>query len=350
MPSVDELRRDFIEPTGALAPVVWLPALTDGETFASCAASSDAAAQLRALGPCVVAIGAFDGVHRGHRALLDAAITEAHTQGMAAVAVTFDPDPDVVVAPRAALKLTRAADRRTLLAASGVDAVAVIPFTPALAALDAPTFFSSVLFAALEVRSIHVGSNFRLGHDGAATVADMQAWCAERQVQVTGHELVLDDGEPISATRIRRQVQQGDLVSVERELGRRYLIRGRVHTGRGEGTGMGFPTANLVVDPTLQVPAEGVYSGLALVEGAVWPAAINVGKPPTFRDRPESASLEANLIGFHGDIYGDAFSLVFAERLRGLVKFDSVDDLIATVLGNIDTVRTTFGEEGVSLA
>lgn len=350
MPSVDDLRRDFIEPVGALAPIAWLPALMDGDAPESSAASSDAVVQLRALGPCVVAIGAFDGVHRGHRALLGAAIAEAHARGMAAVAVTFDPDPDAVVAAHPARKLTRAADRLTLLAASGVDAVAVIPFTAALAALDAPTFFTTVLFAALAVRSIHVGANFRLGHGGAATTATMQAWCADRQVRVTGHELVLDDGKPISATRIRHQVQKGDLPAVERELGRRYLIRGRVHTGRGEGTGMGFPTANLVVDPALQVPAGGVYSGLALVEGTVWPAAINVGKPPTFRDRPASASLEANLIGFHGDIYGDAFSLVFAERLRGLIKFDSVDDLIATVLGNIDTVRATFGEEGVSLA
>lgn len=112
---------------------------------------------------------------------------------------------------------------------------------------------------------------------------------------------------------------------------------------------MGFPTANIAVDGSLQLPAEGVYEGLALVRGEVWPAAINVGVPPTFKDRALSASLEANLIGFSGDIYDDEISLVFARRLRGLVKFSSVDELIRTVLGNIETVRADFGEKGVPL-
>ena len=112
---------------------------------------------------------------------------------------------------------------------------------------------------------------------------------------------------------------------------------------------MGFPTANIAVDGSLQLPAEGVYEGLALVRGEVWPAAINVGVPPTFKDRARSASLEANLIGFSGDIYDDEISLVFARRLRGLVKFSSVDELIRTVLGNIETVKADFGGKGVPL-
>ena len=112
---------------------------------------------------------------------------------------------------------------------------------------------------------------------------------------------------------------------------------------------MGFPTANVTYAAHVQVPAEGVYGGLALVDGTVWPAAINVGKPPTFRDRAASASLEANIIGFAGDIYGAAISLVFLWRIRPLVKFPSVDALIATVLGNIDEVRAELGESGVSL-
>lgn len=347
MPSRDELRRDFIARSHDEAPVAYLPAIG---TSTACGDARGDLCAFSDLGPCVVAIGAFDGVHRGHGVLLQAAVSEARARGMAALAVTFDPDPDAVVAPSPARKLTLTGDRLALLAGHGIDAVAVIPFSRELAALDAGSFFTDVLFSHLDVRSIHVGSNFRLGRGAAATAVDIAAWCAGRGVSVHAHDLVLDDGAPISSTRIRAHLTEGDLASAERELGRRYLLRGRVHTGRGEGTGMGFPTANIIVDPVLQVPAEGVYSGLALVEGTVWPAAINVGKPPTFRDRPESASLEANLIGFSGDIYGDEFSLVFAERLRGLVKFDSVDDLVRTVLGNIQTVRETFGEEGVRLA
>lgn len=346
MPTREELRRDFIALPRGAARVAHLPAFG----IEPAPHPADAAEALRALGPCVAAIGAFDGVHRGHVALLEAAAAEARERGMAAVAVTFDPDPDTVVAPRPDRKLTLVADRLRLLSGSGVDAVAVIPFSAALAALDAGHFFSEVLLPVLDVRSIHVGSNFRLGRGGASAVTDIATWCSARGIEVHGHDLVLDDGAPISSTRIRARLAAGDLASAERELGRRYLLRGRVHTGRGEGTGMGFPTANILVDPALQVPAEGVYSGLALVEGTVWPAAINVGKPPTFRDRPGSASLEANLIGFSGDIYGDEFSLVFAERLRGLVRFDSVDELVRTVLGNIQTVREAFDEEGVRLA
>ena len=177
----------------------------------------------------------------------------------------------------------------------------------------------------------------------------MQGWCAEHGIALTGHELVSCDGEVVSATHIREHIAEGELAQAEVELGRRYLVRGRIRSGRGEGTGMGFPTANVEVPHGIQLPKEGVYSGLALVEGSVWPAAINVGVPPTFRDRPKSASLEAHLIGFSGDVYGHDISLVFARRLRGLVKFSSVDELVRTVLDNIDSVKDEFGESGVAL-
>lgn len=352
MPSIGELRRDFIASSRDVAPLVSLPEVSGPDSLAGAGASlfpDEAVAPLRALGPCTIAIGAFDGFHAGHRALIDAAVRDAHARGMASVAFTFDPDPDVVVSSRPARRLTCASDRHALLAVSGVDAVASIPFTRDLASLSFDAFLSIMVCMVCDVRSIHVGSNFRFGRGGTATVADMDTWCSRRGIDVCGHDLVLDDGEPVSSTRIRASLRAGDLAPVERELGRRYLVRGRVQSGRGEGTGMGFPTANIAVDGSLQLPAEGVYEGLALVRGEVWPAAINVGVPPTFKDRARSASLEANLIGFSGDIYDDEISLVFARRLRGLVKFSSVDELIRTVLGNIETVKADFGEKGVPL-
>lgn len=332
MPPVEELQRDFICMEQGAPVVSWAP---------DC---------LSSLGSAVAVIGAFDGVHRGHRALIAAACADARTQGMRTVAVTFNPDPDVVVSPNPALKLTSHEDRVRLLASSGVDAVLEIPFTRELSQLDHAAFFLDVLFRACDVRSIHVGSDFRLGRNGASNVPIMREWCAARGIAFVGHDLLQEEGEVVSATHIRHHLAQGELKQANRELGRRYLLRGQVHTGRGEGTGMGFPTANIAFDASLQTPAEGVYSGLALVDGFVWPAAINVGIPPTFADRAASASMEANLIGFSGNIYGDAISLVFAERLRGLVKFPSQEELVRTVLDNIDTVKRGFGEAGVKLA
>lgn len=334
MPDAVELRRDFLvsAPDAFSAPIMaWEPGC------------------LSTLEPVVTVIGAFDGVHLGHCSLIDSAIADGRLHGWRTVAVTFDPDPDTVVSTCPALKLTTHDDRLSLLARSGVDAVLVIPFTPELSRLDHAAFFSKVLLAACDVRAIHVGSDFRLGHHGASTVTIMQGWCAEHGIALTGHELVSCDGEVVSATHIREHIAEGELAQAEVELGRRYLVRGRIRSGRGEGTGMGFPTANVEVPHGIQLPKEGVYSGLALVEGSVWPAAINVGVPPTFRDRPKSASLEAHLIGFSGDVYGHDISLVFARRLRGLVKFSSVDELVRTVLDNIDSVKDEFGESGVAL-
>ena len=334
MPSLGELRRDLIipEPAAHTAPVVpWAPGA------------------LSALGAAVAVIGAFDGVHRGHRALIDAALADARARGMRAVAVTFDPDPDTVVAPRPAAKLTARADRLALLAASGVDAVLVIPFTRALSRLDHAAFFTDVLFACCDVRAVHVGSDFRLGRGGASTVAVMRGWCAERGIELFGHELLRSGDEVVSASNIREHLAAGELDAAARELGRRYLLRGTVVHGRGEGAGMGFPTANIAYDPALQVPAEGVYGGIALVGDAAWPAAVNVGVPPMFADNAASAALEANLIGFSGDIYGGAISIAFARRLRGLVRVSTRDELVRTVLDDIDSVKRELGEDGVVL-
>ena len=234
------------------------------DSFAGAGASlfpDEAVAPLCALGPCTIAIGAFDGFHAGHRALIDAAVRDAHARGMASVAFTFDPDPDVVVSSRPARRLTCASDRHALLAASGVDAVASIPFTRDLASLSFDAFLSIMVCMVCDVRSIHVGSNFRFGRGGTATVADMDAWCSRRGIDVCGHDLVLDDGEPVSSTRIRASLRAGDLAPVERELGRRYLVRGRVQSGRGEGTGMGFRPQTLRWTVRSSFPPRGCTRG-----------------------------------------------------------------------------------------
>ena len=261
------------------------------------------------LGAASIGIGVFDGVHRGHRELIDAVVRDARAHNCLAVVVTFD---------------------------------------PAVAALDHVGFLS-LLSRVVDIRSIRVGSDFRLGHGGASGVAEMQVWGAERGVDVYGHELLCVDGQTICATRIRQELCQGHVDLAAELLGRPYMLRGVVAGGRHQGSDMGFPTANIQVPDGIQVPADGVYEGLVLVDDTVWPAAVNVGLPPTYADDAASAHLEANLIGYAGDLYGASVSLAFTRWLRTSRVFDSLDELIATVEGNIDDIRHNLGEQGVSI-
>lgn len=260
----------------------------------------------------------------------------------------IDPDPDVVVSPSPAQKLMTTADRLHALAQTGVDAVVAVPFTPEVAALDHVGFLA-LLSRVVDIRSIRVGSDFRLGRGGASGVAEMRAWGSERGVDVYGHDLLCEGGEAICATRIRHELGRGHVGLAAGLLGRPYMVRGGVIRGRHEGSGMGFPTANLQVPDGIQVPADGVYEGLVLVNDIVWPAAVNVGLPPTYADDAASAHLEANLIGYTGDLYGASVSLAFTRWLRPSRVFDSLDELIATVEGNIEDIRHNLGEQGVSV-
>ena len=248
MPAVEELTADFLcAGMGGDAPVLNVGGAAD--------APADGPL------PCVIAIGAFDGVHRGHADLLRHAIDDARERGVAAVAVTFDPDPDEVVSAHPAPKLTSMDGRLRALTSIGVR-VAVVPFTRQLAALDHVAFFEGVLAPYLDIRAIHVGSDFRLGARGASTVPIIADWGTQKGIAVTGHDLILDGDAPITATRIRSLIARGDVDSARRLLGRRPMLRGQVGPGRGQGTGMGFPTANVEVPGYAQMPADGVYAGL----------------------------------------------------------------------------------------
>ena len=301
------------------------------------------------LGAASIAIGAFDGVHRGHRELIAATVRDARSHGARAFVVTFDPDPDVVLSRTPAPKLMLAGDRLDVLARTGVDGVVVVPFTRELASLDHVAFFG-LLAPMLDIRTVRVGSDFRLGRGGASDVSVIRAWGATRGIEVFPHELLREDGETICSTRIRSALAAGRVEEASHLLGRAPMVRGTVESGRGEGTGMGFPTANIHVPAGVELPADGVYEGLMLVGDTVWPSAVNVGLPPTFAAASASAHLEANLIGFEGDLYGASVSLAFMRRLRPSRTFDSLDELIATVEGNIADIRSNLGDKGVRLA
>lgn len=323
-------------------------------------ARDDYSVEMAALGEdrrFVFAIGAFDGLHRGHRALLARARREADRRGCRLAAVSFDPDPaHVLCGPgRSAADLLSVEEREELLIDSGVDALLTFSFTPELARVSYQDFVRGALGAFMDVAAIVVGEDFRLGADGAGCVAALADLGRAAGFDVVGMRLADADGAPISSTRIRRLLGEGSVEEAAELLGRLHVVRGRVAHGRGEGTSFGFPTANVEVEEGRCLPAEGVYAGYVVVGDrtsgtTAWPAAINVGKPRSFSPGEEgSPFLEATLLGFDGDLYGELVSVAFVRWLRVPQVFDSVDELERTVLGNVDWVRRSLGERGVLL-
>ncbi len=309
----------------------------------------------------VCAIGAFDGLHRGHRALLARARAEAGRRGCRLAVVTFSPDPARVLSPDAAPdELLSADDREYALVDSGADALLVFSFTPELAAVPYERFVREGLGSLLDVRAIVVGEDFRLGARGAGTVPALRELGRADGFDVIGVPLASEGGAPITATRIRGLIGRGSVEEASALMGRCHFVAGTVEHGRGEGTGFGFPTANVRVDAGACLPAEGVYAGFVVVGSALgtdhvgevaYPAAINVGKPRSFSPGEEGEPfLEATLLGFGGDLYGAVVRVVFVRWLREPRTFPSLDELERVVLGNVSWVRATLGGRGVELS
>lgn len=295
-------------------------------------------------GECVIAIGIFDGVHLGHRTLLSEAREHARALGLPLVVVTFDRDPDEIFCKKdqGFAKLLSNAERLELLGQFTQSAVLSLPATPEVFGLE-PDDFLALLAQSCTPRSIFVGVNFHFGKFAAGTAKDIEAWGRVHGCTCVPHELVTDLGDVVSSTRIRGLLEQGR-VAEARELlgGRPHAIWGDVVHGRGEGTDMGFATANLdLSDNEAMLPREGVYAAYALVEGRRYPAAVNVGAAPSFD--AATAPLEAHLLDFKGDLYGKRIKIEFEEWLRESRVFTDKDELIATVMGNIDWVRTHLG-------
>ena len=307
-------------------------------------------------GPWVAAIGAFDGLHRGHQALVARAHEEARRRGARACAVTFLPDPaEVLVGPRRGTQLLDAGGRAYGLLALGLDALVVVDFTAELATFSYESFVRDVLGGLMDLSAVVVGSDFCLGAGGAGTVDALAELGACDGFDVIGMDLCSVDGATITATRIRRLVREGRVEAAAGLLGRCHQVTGTVEHGRGEGTGFGFPTANVSFSPATCLPEQGVYAGFVTVfsqkAATAWPAAINVGTPPTFSPAGQEprAFLEATLLGYSGDLYGARVAVTFVRWLRDSQPFGSVKELERVVLSNVDWVRKTLGDEGVAL-
>jgi riboflavin kinase/FMN adenylyltransferase len=292
-----------------------------------------------------VTIGNFDGVHRGHQALIAAAVEKARAVSGTAVVLTFDPHPAHVLSPdRAPAALTTAAQKAELLAGLGVDRLAVLPFTAERAAQPPEAFAAEVLAGALGSRQVVVGEPFRFGHRQAGDVARLAELGAELGFTVQALPPVREGGAPISSSRVREALAGGDVADARRLLGRSYGIDARVVRGEGRGRRIGIPTANLEPENEI-LPARGVYAGRCrLPGGETLPAVVNMGIRPTFGEgRP---TLEAHLIAFEGDLYGAGVRLFFEERLRGERRFEGADALVAQIREDIARARALLSEGG----
>ena len=300
----------------------------------------------------VVAIGAFDGLHAGHRALLSAAADDASRRGVPCVAVTFDPDPAALLAGSdgcAGMRLLRCDDRAAALLDAGADVVLSLRFDEGLALRTPVDFVGEVLCSSLAPVAVHVGENFRFGRNGAGDAEVLADLGRTMGFSVVPHALVRKSGLPVSSTRIRTLLAAGHLDEATLLLGRYHYVRGMVEHGRGEATAFGFPTANIRCDAQDCMVKEGVYGCYITCGDRAWPAAANVGAPPTFGGDGR-AFLEANLLGFSGDLYGQEVSVSFVRWLRASRKFDSLEELERVVLGNIAWVSGHLGSSEIPIS
>lgn len=298
------------------------------------------------LGRSVAAIGVFDGVHAGHRALIADTVALAHEHGVRSVVITFDRDPEQVVKSEANVpQLLTLADKLERIEALGVDAIVVIPFCMRLAAMAPSRFLDDVLLAVIEPLAVVVGRDFRFGTHASGTVATLESFGHEHGFGVVAHELIERDGDVVTSTRIRRLIAAGDVTRACRLLGRPHRIPGNVVHGRGEGASvLGVPTANLTPWKHAALPADGVYAGRVRLDGKTYLAAISIGLPPTF---PKAVDrVEAHLIGFAGDLYGQQVTIEFETRLRDQRAFASAEELTAAMRADITAAEELLSRPG----
>lgn len=297
----------------------------------------------------VVTIGAYDGVHLGHQAVLRLVRELATARGLEAVCLTFDRHPAEVVRPETAPKVLIPLDQKLeLLEATGyVDTTCVLAFDEARSREPAEQFVREVLVDGLRARLVVVGADFHFGYRRHGNVRLLEQMGAELGFEVLGLGLVPVEGDPTglpySSTQIRELLAAGDVAAVARMLGRPprpYEVRGTVERGDGRGRELGFPTANLGVPERVCLPADGIYAGTFTGDDDVErDAAISLGRRPTFYVDAKQSLLEAHVLDFGGDLYGQRSKVRFVDRIRGEEQFDSVDALVRQIERDVEDTR-----------
>lgn len=286
---------------------------------------------------CCLTIGNFDGLHLGHRQLLESTARLAREQGLEPVVVTFSPHPRLVLTPeRPFVPLTEPAQRKALLQAAGAERVLELKFTPDLARLDAQDFLLDTL-GSLNVHRLVVGHDFRMGHNPQR--GQLEQVADQLGLQLTRIPPVLLGGLPVSSTRIREALANGEVELAQELLGRPYAIRGMIRKGFGRGRKLGFPTANLE-DILVLLPADGVYATWAEIDGKFIPAITNIGFNPTFSG--QKRTVESFLLDTAGNLYDKAMTLHFISRMRGEKKFSSPEELAAQIATDVQQARATL--------
>ena len=296
----------------------------------------------------VVTIGAYDGVHLGHRAVIDEVRARASTLGVPTAVVTFDRHPAAVVRPTSAPRLLTDTDQKLeLLADAGVDYTLVLHFDEERSHESAEDFVNEVLAGCLRARLVVVGEDFHFGRNRGGNVELLRRMGPNLGFEVEGLALVPVPGVegPVSSTAIRRTLVEGDVVTAARLLGRPHEVRGAVERGDGRGGNvLGFPTANVAVPNEIQLPADGIYAGwYERPDGSTHAAAISIGRRPTFYPEGGPLMVEAYLLDFDGDLYGERARVRFASRLRGEERFESTDALVAQMNKDVEAARAALG-------
>jgi len=310
-----------------------------------------------------VTIGAYDGVHLGHRAVIAEVRHRAEALGLRSAVVTFDRHPAMVVRPSSApLLLTDLGQKVELLASTGVDVALVVRFDEVRAVESPEDFVQEVIVGCLAAQVVVVGEDFHFGHQRRGNVGLLRALGAEAGFDVEGlglrsatdvgaeaaaiwadaTEAVGGDApeDKVSSTAIRHALVAGDIGRATALLGRTHEVRGLVSTGDKRGRELGFPTANVAVPGEILLPADGIYAGwFVRPDGSVLPTAINLGRRPTFYEQAHASLLEAHVLDFDGDLYGEHVAVRFVARLHGEVRYDSVEELIAGIQRDCDDAR-----------
>lgn len=297
-------------------------------------------------------IGAYDGVHLGHRTVISAVRERATGQGHRSAVVTFDRHPAQVIRPASApLLLTDLDQKLDLLAGTGVDYALVVHFDEERAGESPEDFVESVLVSCLNAKDIVVGEDFHFGHRRRGNVALLEDLGRSLGFSVHGHELVGSDGRAarddgqVSSTAIRRALHEGRLIDANAMLGRPHEMRGPVIHGDARGRSLGFPTANVAIGPEMLMPADGIYAGELVLRdaGDVLPAAVYVGKRPTFYDDRAMTLLEVHALDFAGDLYDEPVAVRFTHRIRPDARFATPEGLAAQLRSDCDEAARLLG-------
>jgi len=288
----------------------------------------------------VLTIGSFDGVHLGHRALLERLMQEARACGLPAAVMTLRPHPRQFFNPQNAPNiLTSDHQKARLLEEMGLDLLFFLPFDAAIAGMDRFEFLEQIVVGRCGTRKLVVGHDFRFGKGAEGTFEYLVQVAPALGIEVSQIEPLFAGGQCVSSTVIRERILEGEVEFIEDLLGRRYAIEGEVVRGRGIGNKLGFPTAN-VMPHNSAIPAHGVYAAEAVVDGQRWTAAVNIGIAPTIRQ--EEVVIEAHLLDFDGDLVGKTIEVVFCRHMRPEKKFASLEDLIAGIADDVANVRAYF--------